>query len=48
MVHVNDVCYDIDELYIQHIDVLEILDHIHNENLLLNEQLHLQQEMLIK
>jgi hypothetical protein len=35
------VLYYIDDYYIQHIVELEILDHIHNENHELNEQLHL-------
>ncbi len=48
MVHVNDVLYGIDESYIPHMDVKEILDHIHNENLVLNELLHLPPVTLIK
>ena len=47
MAHVKDLLNDTDELYILHIDVMEILDHIYNENLVLNEQLHLQPVMLI-
>jgi hypothetical protein len=44
MVLVNDVLYYIDDYYIPHSDVREILDHIHNENHVLNEQLHLKKK----
>jgi hypothetical protein len=40
---VNDVCCYIDESWIRHIDGMEILDHIHNENHVLNAQLHLRE-----